>query len=187
MGSVERVRHKVTFTEMQQWPDDGRRYELYDGEVWEMPSPALRHQIAARHTTRLLEDYAERAGGLAVQSPFDIVFSEYDVLQPDVVFFVAERTSLLDLDAPTRYRPDLVVEVISPSTARNDRFRKLRMFARYEVPEYWIIDPVQHTVEMLTLNAELYAVAGYGGCEDSLTSRLLPDLTFPLARLFADC
>jgi Uma2 family endonuclease len=74
----------------------------------------------------VLRGYAAQHGGFAVTSPIDIVFSDYDVIQPDVVFFRRERQHLIDLDAPIRQAPDLCVEVLSPSTAATDRGRKMR-------------------------------------------------------------
>jgi Uma2 family endonuclease len=172
---------------MEQWPEDGRRYELYDGEVWEMPSPTLQHQGALMKILRLVDDYAERVDGRAVVAPFDIVFSEYDVVQPDVVYFNPLRAQLLKWTEVTRYRPDLCVEVLSPGTLRNDRGRKMQMFVRYGVPEYWILDPFARTIEMLLLQEQQYVVAASGGCQATLASPLQPDLSVTVARVFEDC
>jgi Uma2 family endonuclease len=89
----------------------------------------------------VLDAYASSHGGLAVQSPVDIVFSEHDVLQPDVAYFSAPRAAALHLRRPVRIAPDLVVEVRSPSTESTDRGRKVQTFERFGVPEYWIVDP----------------------------------------------
>ena len=84
------------------------------------------------------------------------MFGEYDVVQPDVVFFRAERSHLVRLDEVTRAAPDIAVEVLSPSTASIDRGRKMRMFARYGVPEYWIVDPVRLEIEVHVLENRAY-------------------------------
>ena len=187
MGSVARLPRKVTFSDLQRLPEDGPRYELYDGELWEMPSPTLRHQVCAGRCYRLLADYADRTDGLAAPAPLDIVFSEYNVVQPDVVFFSAARKGLINWDKPIRNAPDLVVEAISPSTERNDRGRKLRMFTRYRVPEYWILESIEHTIEVLALRGDEYEVVQTARCVETVVSATLPDLVVPVSKVFVDC
>jgi len=96
---------RVTFAELQEWPDDGRRYELYDGEVIVVPSPFPRHQRVAVNVEEILREYERATGGLVFLAPMDIVFSEHDVVQPDVVFFRQERRHLIDMMAATRAAP----------------------------------------------------------------------------------
>ena len=119
-------------------------------------------------------------------SPIDIVFSDYDVLQPDVVFFRRERQHLIDLDAPIRHVPDLCVEVLSPSTAATDRGRKMQMFARYGVPEYWIVDPVARTVEVHRLANGAYIATSVARDRDEIVSPTIDGLTFGAATVFVD-
>lgn len=91
---------RVSFAELQQWPDTGRheRYELYDGEVIVVPAPFPRHQRVARHLGDVLMEYERATGGLVFDVPIDIVLSEHNALQPDVVFFRKERRHLVDQD-----------------------------------------------------------------------------------------
>ena len=185
MAPMQDARPRVGYADLVAMPDDGRRYEIHGGQLVMVPSPLLRHQIAAAEIVTLLRDYGKAAGGVAVTAPFDIVFDEYDVLQPDVVFFRAERVHLLDPNAVTRVSPDIVVEVLSPSTARLDRGRRMQIFARYRVPECWIVDPVERQVELHALADGVYRLAQAASDEDAVRSVLLPDLTFPVARLFA--
>ena len=145
MAPMELQRRRVSYDDLAQMPEDGRRYELYDGEVFVVPSPILLHQVVAMRLWRILDDYASQTGGLAVASPIDIVFSDYDVVQPDIVFLTADSMRTVSLTERVRQSPDLAVEVLSPSTASNDRGRKMRMFQRYGVPEYWIVDPNAET------------------------------------------
>jgi Uma2 family endonuclease len=137
MAPVGVERPRVSYADLERMPEDGRRYELYDGEVFVVPAPVPRHQIVQIALTELLRRWAGRHGGFVVSSPIDIIFTEHDVLQPDVVLFRPERTHLIDLDRPIRHVPDLCVEVLSPSTAAADRGRKMQAFARFGVPEYW--------------------------------------------------
>lgn len=184
MAPMELVRPRVSYAELARLPEDGRRYELYDGEVFVVPSPILRHQIVLQRLWRVLDDYSQRTGGLAVISPIDIVFSDYDVVQPDVVFFREPRLNAVRLDVPIRDAPDLAVEVLSPSTAGNDRGRKMRMLRLYEVPEYWIVDPIVETIEIHVLTDGDYKLVQTVSGSENVLARVLPGLTFAAASIF---
>jgi len=177
MATVKLVRPRVSYADLERAPEDGRRYELYDGEVFVVPAPLPRHQVVQILIVELLRDYARQHGGRVLDSPIDVVFSEFDVLQPDVLLFTAERAHLVDLDAPIRHAPDLCVEVLSPSTAATDRGRKLQMYARYGVPEYWLVDPAGR-VEIYQLTPQGYTVALSAAVGDHVTSPTLAGLTF---------
>jgi Uma2 family endonuclease len=185
MAHMNVVQPRVSYADLERAPDDGRQYELYDGEVFVVPTPLPRHQVAKHLIVRRLYGYASAHGGFAVHSPIDIVFSEYDVLQPDVVFFNAERRHLIDLDAPIRHAPDLCVEVISPSTENTDRGRKMQMFARYGVPEYWIADARTATIEIYRLEGSTYTLAVTGSGDEVVESPSLHGLAFRVASIFA--
>ena len=176
---------RVGYADLLTMPEDGRRYEIHGGELVVVPSPLLQHQVATLRIYTALDEYRRRAGGLAVAAPLDIVFDEYDVVQPDCVFFRAERLHLLDPNAVTRAAPDIVVETLSPTTAAIDRGRKKRTFERYGVPEYWIVDPVHQRIEVFALEERAYRRAQVATAGDTVRSVLLPDLSFDTARVFA--
>jgi Uma2 family endonuclease len=185
MGSVAALPRKMTFSDLERLPEDGRRFELYDGEVSEMTAPSFVHQRVLLYTAMVVEEYARRVGGAAVPAPFDIVFSDRDVVQPDVVFFRPERIHLIKPSGATRVRPDIVVEILSPSTKGNDRGRKLRMFEQYGVPEYWIIDGDACTLEILSLEGVHYRTARPPSDQSNVViSPLFPDFRFMFVRLF---
>ena len=181
---MKAVDPRVTHAELEQWPDDGRRYELYGGEVIVVPTPLPIHQLVVFRLSEVLGEYARLTGGLALFAPLDIVFSEYDVLQPDVVFFDRERHRRIDLRRPIRIVPNLVIEVLSRSTAARDRGRKRETFARYGVPEYWIIDPSVQTLEVLRNTGGKFAQVAAVEREAMATAATLEGLTFPLTSLF---
>ena len=108
------------------------------------------------------------------------------MLQPDVVFFRPERAHLIDLDRAIRHGPDLCVEILSPSTEATDRGRKLQVFARYGVPEYWIVDPVNETIEVHRLEGAGYVLAQCASADDEISSTVLPGPTFRAGRIFPD-
>ncbi|MCY4120919.1 MAG: Uma2 family endonuclease [Acidobacteria bacterium] len=184
MALMQDVQPRFGYSDLLAMPEDGRRYEIHGGELVVVAAPLARHQIAAFEVATVLNDYGHRSGGRTVIAPFDIVFDEYDVAQPDVVFFRAERSHLVRPDVVTRSAPDIAVEVLSPSTAAVDRGRKMEMFARYGVPEYWIVDPVRLEIEVHVLENGAYRCAQVATRGDTVRSILLPDLTFAAARVF---
>jgi Uma2 family endonuclease len=183
---VSEVNPRVSFAELAAWPDDGRRYELYDGEVIVVPAPFPRHQRVAFRIAEVLVEYERAHGGLTFTSPFDVVLSEFDVVQPDIVYFREERRQVIDMDAPTRAAPDLAVEVLSRSTAARDRGRKMALFARYGVGEYWIVDADTHTIEIRVLGASGYELAVTAGSRERVASPTLPGLVADGTRIFAE-
>jgi Uma2 family endonuclease len=185
MRRVRAAKRRVTYADMLEWPDDGQRYELYDGEVVVVPAPLLRHQRVAAHLMDLLRDYEDATGGMMVPAPFDIVLSEHNVVQPDVVFFRADRRHLLSDWAPARVPPDLAVEVLSPSTETRDRGRKMQLLARFGVAEYWIVDPARNTLQIHALRGEAYERVVTADAGDIVTSPTLSDLSFAASRVFA--
>jgi Uma2 family endonuclease len=156
MGAVERVQPRVSYADLERAPEDGRRYELYDGEVFVVPAPVPLHQVVQHALTEWLRECGRRDGGFAIDAPVDVVFSDHDVVQPDIVYFAPERAHLVDLRSAIRHAPDLCVEILSPSTEATDRGRKLQLFARYGVPEYWIVDPDTEVIEVHRLQASGY-------------------------------
>jgi Uma2 family endonuclease len=184
MGAVEKVQPRVSFADLERAPEDGRRYELYDGEVYVVPAPMPRHQRVQIRLVEWLDDYAESLGGFAVCAPIDIVFSDYDVVQPDVLVFGPTRAHLVDLHTAIRHAPDLCVEILSPSTEATDRGRKMQMFARYGVPEYWIVDPVKETIEVHRLEAGGYLLVKRVGGDDRVESAVLPGAALRAGSIF---
>lgn len=184
MAAMKAMDPRVTYAELEQWPDDGRRYELYSGEAIVVPAPLPIHQIAALRIYSELDEYAGRVGGLALAAPLDIVFSQYDVLQPDVVLFEAEGKARIDPTHAIRVVPNLVVEVLSRATAARDRGRKLHLFEHYGVPEYWIVDPQQRTIEVLQRGAPGLEPIGTYEETSTLSSGTLPGLQLQVAKVF---
>ena len=133
MRRMEAVKPPVSYADLQRMPDDGNRYELYDGELWVVPAPLPRYQRVAQRLFIALSELTARAGGEVFMAPFDIVLSEYNVVQPDVIYFGPESARRIRPDEHVRFPPDAAFEVLSPSTARNDRGRKRTLLARFRV------------------------------------------------------
>ena len=151
--------------------------ELYDGEVYEVPSPIPLHQMVSGRLYLALSDYVREHGGVVLYAPLDIVLTEYDVVQPDLVFFTRERQHLVNPRKVTRIPPDLAIEIVSPSTEGNDRGRKMRLLARHDVREFWLVDPDAETIEIYALHGKEFVVAGIASGAEPVRSPLLPDLS----------
>ena len=130
-----------TYEEFARLPEgDGNRYEVIAGELYVSPAPGLRHQRIVTKLTVALETHSTRFDlGDVLVGPIDVLFAEGDYLEPDIIFVGRERRSI-ESERGIEAAPDLVVEVLSPSTARRDRTLKRDRYALYGVREYWIVD-----------------------------------------------
>jgi Uma2 family endonuclease len=148
----------LTYREYAVLPDDGRRYELQDGELSVTPAPDPYHQISSRELFRVLDEHVRARGlGEVLYAPLDVILSDTTVLQPDIVYLDRTRLAAISrrgIEGP----PTLVVEILSPSTASIDRRTKTRLYARFGVPFYWLVDPEARTLEALSLGPDGYAL-----------------------------
>jgi len=177
MTGVKAAHQRVSFSDLEKWPEDGRRYELYDGEVFVVPSPIPLHQVVAARLHLALEEYTRANGGIVFFAPLDIVLTEYDVVQPDLLLFTRERQHLLQLREVTRHPPDLCIEILSPSTVRNDRGRKMQLLARHGVKEYWLVDAESVAIEVYRLAGSAFELVKTAAAADRVESPFLPELS----------
>jgi Uma2 family endonuclease len=180
-------RWKLTYEDYLTFPDDGRRHEIIDGEHFVTPAPIPRHQLAVHHLDVELGNWVEEQGsGLVLPSPIDVVFEDTSVVQPDLIWISEERRSIVT-EANVQGAPDLVVEVLSPSTRRTDEIIKRKLYERFGVREYWLVDPEIETVKVWRPEAERFVRVSELTLEDDavLTSPLLPGFSLPLRKLFA--
>jgi len=140
-GTARTPRVKLTYEDFVRFPDDGMRHELIDGEHYVTPSPNIGHQRVVGQLYGLIWTYLRtRPVGELFVAPFDVVFSNVDVVEPDLLYVSQGRASILT-QANVKGTPDLVVEVRSPSTGRRDETIKLALYERAGVSEYWLVDP----------------------------------------------
>ena len=133
---------KFTFQDWLQTPEDGLRHEILDGEHVVTPSPNLHHQRVSRRIQFQLYQPIELTGrGEVFDAPCGVRLSDEDVVEPDLFVVLAQRSEIM-LETHVDGAPDLVVEILSKSTGRRDRGIKKSRYARFRVPEYWIVDPV---------------------------------------------
>ena len=183
-GAQDRVR--MTYDDLLALPDDGLRHELIDGEHFVTPSPVSRHQILLANLHRLIGPHTHATKiGVTLFAPYDIVFTQYDVVEPDLIYFSKARYDEVVTDKNAQGPPNLAVEILSPGTRRRDEVLKRRLYERMKVDEYWIVDPKTETVKVYRLVDEKYERTELA-LEDAaiLTTRLLPGLDIPLEALF---
>jgi len=147
------------------------------------PSPQTPHQRAViRLSARLWQFVDSHKLGEVFGAPFDVVFSEFDVVEPDLLYISNARANVLT-NKNVQGAPDLVVEVLSESTARVDRSIKLKLYGKFGVQEYWIIDPQGPSAEIYRRGQEGLDLAAKLTAADALGSPLFPGFHLPLARL----
>ena len=170
--TTQTAKTKFTYEDYMQTPDD-IRYELLDGELILSPSPRTAHQRTSRKILTRLDDFVEENElGEVFDAPYDVVLDNFNVVQPDILFVSNERASIIT-DLNIQGAPDLVIEILSPSTARRDGTQKRDLYARYGVPEYWQADTDAESVLVLTLQDGEYRVSGVYTKGQTLTSPLL--------------
>jgi Uma2 family endonuclease len=180
---------KWTYDDLVRLPDDGKRHEIIDGEHFVMSSPLRRHQAVLGRLYLASGNFlAGRPDlGQVYLAPFDVVFSRYDVVQPDLVFIAADQLEILT-EKNVQGSPALVVEILSDGTRRHDEQTKRRLYARCDVREYWIVD-VRHdkvTIYRRVASRMLCRAVTLGvGRAATLTTPLLPGLAVPIDDLLA--
>ncbi len=177
------VTTKLTYEDYLKTSDD-ERYELLDGELIIMPAPSIAHQHVAMKLGTRLDTFVEDGNlGVVYSAPTDVVLSETDVVQPDLMFISSERANIVT-STNILGAPDLIVEIRSDSTAQRDETLKRKLYAECGVKEYWLVDPEAGTVTVLLLGEEGYAEGATYTEGQTLTSPMLDGLSVNLNDIF---
>jgi len=175
---------KVTFEEFRQFPVDGKRYELLRGEVHVTPAPATRHQTIVQNLAVSLGPHVIKNNlGEVLTAPLDVRLGKDTAVQPDLFFVSNARAGILQ-ENWIEGAPDLVEEVLSPSTAGYDRATKLLIYAEAGVPNVWFLDPQIKTAEVSKLQGKKYFVDAILTGDQVLASDLFRGWQHPLRDLF---
>ena len=178
---------KLTYDDFLRFPDDGQRHELIDGEHYVTPSPNTRHQeLSLRLILALGNHLAAHPGGRLFHAPYDCVFTDFDIVEPDLLWIATDQLGIIT-EKHVRGVPALVVEILSPSTRRVDERVKRDLYDRAGVREYWVVDGVSNRIGVhrrgaegrLSSSLDLYSAAG-----DVLTGSLLPGFSLNLTHYF---
>ncbi len=174
-----------TYADYAAIPEDGKRYEVVKGVLYMSPAPTPGHQSVSVEIVGYLRQFVQMAGlGRVFSAPTDVELSPGDIVQPDVFVLLNEGLGQIGRTRITG-APDLVVEILSPGTWRHDLHEKLDAYAWAQVPEYWIVSPGEQVVELLVLEDRAYRSLGVFQGSAVLSSRIVPDWSVPVERLFA--
>jgi len=174
---------KFTYEDYALLPED-RRYEVIDGEPFLTPAPSPKHQDVVLELVTILREFVTaRRLGKVVLSPCDVLLSKFDIFQPDIFFIAAGRESIVG-EKYISGAPDLVVEVLSPSTETRDREAKAKRYATFGVREMWLVDPIRKTIEVLVGSEEGWRRVALYAEGDTVRSVILSGLEFPAAPVF---
>lgn len=183
MALMRAERSRVSYADLERMPDDGRRFEILDGELIEMtPAPTPQHQRAAKRLQRQLEVYFEGGGrGEVFNAPTDVLLTPHDVFQPDILV-VSNPHDITGraIEGP----PELVVEVLSPSTEPYDRGRKSDRYAALGIRNYWILDAETRRLECLRNIEGRFELVGAIEGDASFEPPHFPGLIIDLAAIW---
>ena len=175
---------KLTYEDYCAAPADNR-YELLDGELIMVAAPNIKHEsvrsLLGHHLSNFIIDHGL---GKLFYAPCDVMLSESDVVQPDLLFVSRKREHLLRDGQKVQGAPDLVIEILSPSTADRDRGKKLALYGRHGVTEYWLVDPVAEPISIHRQQAGELVPTETFGRDQTLRSPLLAGLELHLYDVF---
>jgi len=180
---------KLTYDDFVHFPDDGKRHELIDGEHYVTPSPNEGHQRISGNLHYAIRTWlAAHPIGRIYYAPFDVVFSDFDVVEPDLLYLSHERAARALTPMHVRGVPELVVEITSKGTRKRDETIKRHLYERCGVCEYWVVDPAIEVVRVYRLTEAGFArpVEHSREAGDVVTTPLLPDFALPLSSVFAE-
>ena len=182
---------RYTFADILTW-DESDRIEIIDGEAVMMAPPSRTHQEISGELFGQLRDYLKGKNCKVYAAPFAVRLFEETADRPEDVDTMVEPDisvvcdhSKLD-DAGCKGAPDLVMEILSPSTRRHDRLTKFNLYQRAGVREYWIVDPADRSIQVFVLEDRRYSAKDFGTAEDHLRVNVLEDCTIDLAQVFSE-
>ncbi|MBW4597947.1 MAG: Uma2 family endonuclease [Brasilonema angustatum HA4187-MV1] len=177
-----------TTADLELFPDNGKRYEIVDGELFVTHAPHWRHQEAADNICTELKLWSRQSGLGEAVTAAGIIFTDADNVIPDVVWISNERVALVIDDAGhLTAAPELVVEVLSPgeNSERRDKQVKLKLYATQGVQEYWIVDWQLQQIQVYRRQQATLVLVATLVISDELSSPVLPGFSCPISRIFS--
>jgi Uma2 family endonuclease len=149
----------LTYEDYVLLPNDRNRYEILEGELSVTPAPSTKHQSASANLFKLLSRHIDdRNLGKLFYAPIDLILDPSTILQPDLLFVFSAHQHIIT-ERAIEGVPDLVVEILSPTTSRTDRVTKAQIYARHSVPVYWIVDPDEESIEIYLVEGDVFRLA----------------------------
>ena len=182
--SKQAGRSHFTYEDLLHTPDDGKRYQVLEGDLVVSPSPKVKHQRLVKPLQRLLARAEDAEVGEWFPAPVDVVVSERDVVEPDIPFIAREHLGIVTADN-VQGAPDLVVEIISAGSRKRDVITKRHIYERDGVRFYWLVDPEEETVRVSDLKDGAYGEPITLKAGQQLGCSLFPDITQDVGLLFA--
>ncbi len=176
-----------TYEDYLAFPEDGKRYEIVEGDCYMSPAPRTRHQDISLRLAYFFYDYLRHTKlGHVFDAPTDVILSDTNIVQPDLLVVLAARASIIT-EKNIQGAPDIVIEILSETTRKTDEITKKKLYERYGVLEYWIVDPELALVKIYRMADGRYAKAEERAEErgETLTTALLPGLDISLTEVFA--
>lgn len=174
----------VTYAEYRALPENGKRYEVLEGELYMTAAPVLNHQRVLRTLLGILDRHIQATKwGEILPAPVELYLDKRNFVEPDIVAVSNARRSILR-EKNIQGAPDLVIEIISPSTARTDRIRKAKLYAKHQIPHYWIVDYADKTLEAFEWSKGGYVLAAALEEDQVFEPSLFPDFKIPLQTLW---
>jgi len=174
---------KFTYQDYLLLPED-KRYEIIEGELIMVPATIPYHQDVSKNLFLVLDNYVKsRNLGKVYYAPIDVVLSNENVVQPDILFISKQRLSIIT-EKNIQGAPDLVIEIISPATREKDRILKRKLYAKFGVREFWLVDTEKKEIEVLTLTSKGFQRVELYSKEEILSSSLFQELKIALREVF---
>lgn len=185
---IELLEKKLTVWEFQamDFPDDDPFiYELIDGILMKKQAPSPAHQQVSSNLHFAIKSFLAHSNiGIVFYSPIDVFFDNYNNSQPDLIFISKERDFIIDKKNGIMDAPDLIIEIISPSSVKIDRITKKALYEKFGVKEYWLVDPLNMSVEIYSLADNQYLLHQITQSGELLTSPVLKGFELLIDNLF---
>ena len=183
MASPATEKRRFTYEDYLKTPED-KRYELIEGELLMTPAPVPKHQRISRKIEFILEKFVtEKDLGEVFDAPCDVHLDDENVVQPDILFITKNRLNIIG-EKNIQGAPDLVIEILSESTAYRDLVQKKKLYARFGVKEFWIVDPGEETIEIYILKDNAYLLNRTCTKNETLESPYLKGFKVELKGIF---
>ena len=182
---IQQAERKITVKEFFEMAlEEGYFYELINGNIVKKQAPAPAHQRASMRISRIMSNFIfDKQLGELFAAPIDVFFDPTNNTQPDILFVKKERDFIITRNG-IEGAPDLIVEILSPSTFKLDRTDKMELYLYFGVPEYWIVDPKNQSIEVYVLEANRYKMAFFAIENGLVQSKILESLSLEVSEIF---